>query len=152
MAPTPSTPKTLPELFSTVGATKIAIVVPELDLRVSYGDLKRQNWNSSAPRKLTIAGRPLGSAMPTRSDRCRQIAEPLIETGFRCPITTRLRNEVWVKPLENVAFNPISALTGTTQVEMVQHSDVVVVVRPIMAEAEAEAGNPNGVRMRKTSR
>ena len=75
----------------------------------------------------------------TRSDRCRQIAEALIAAGFRCPMTTRLRHEVWVKLLGNVAFNPISALTGATLVEMVRHPDVGRLVREVMTETEAVA-------------
>jgi 2-dehydropantoate 2-reductase len=80
-------------------------------------------------------GEPDGS----RSDRCRRIAEPLIAAGFRCPISTRFRHEIWVKLLGNVAFNPISALTGATLVEMVRHPDVSRLVRDVMVEAEAVA-------------
>jgi ketopantoate reductase len=36
----------------------------------------------------------------------------LIASGMRAPVTAHLRNEIWVKILGNVAFNPISALTG----------------------------------------
>src|SRR3954451_19415289 len=72
-------------------------------------------------------GEPDGS----RSERCRQIAEALIAAGFRCPITTRLRHEIWVKLLGNVAFNPISALTGATLVELVRHPIVAPVIREI---------------------
>ncbi len=75
----------------------------------------------------------------TRSERVRRIAEALIAAGFRCPVTTRFRHEVWVKLLGNVAFNPISALTGATLAEMVQHPDVAAVIREIMRETEAVA-------------
>jgi 2-dehydropantoate 2-reductase len=75
----------------------------------------------------------------TRSERTRRIAEALIAAGFRCPITTRFRHEIWVKLLGNVAFNPISALTGATLVEMVRHPDVSRLVREVMAETEAVA-------------
>jgi 2-dehydropantoate 2-reductase len=75
----------------------------------------------------------------TRSDRARRIAEALIAAGFRCPITTRFRHEIWVKLLGNVAFNPISALTGATLVEIVRHPDVSRLVRDVMAETEALA-------------
>lgn len=75
----------------------------------------------------------------TRSARCRAIAEPLIAAGFRCPITTRFRHEIWVKLLGNVAFNPISALTGGTLEELVRHPDTARVVREVMAETEAVA-------------
>jgi 2-dehydropantoate 2-reductase len=76
----------------------------------------------------------------SRSDRARRIAEALIAAGFRCPISTRFRTEIWVKLIGNVAFNPISALTGATLEQMVRHPDVSAVVRDIMAETERVAG------------
>src|SRR5207248_11209187 len=39
----------------------------------------------------------------------------------------------------NVAFNPISALTGGTLEELVRHSETSTVIREIMAETEAVA-------------
>src|SRR5262249_4881605 len=74
-------------------------------------------------------GEPDGS----KSDRLRRVAEPLIAAGFRCPITARFRHEVWVKLLGNVAFNPISALTGGTLEELVRHHETARAVRDIMA-------------------
>ena len=76
----------------------------------------------------------------TRSERARRIAEALIAAGFRCPVTTRFRHEIWVKLLGNVAFNPISALTGGTLEEMVRHPDTSPLVRDVMTETEAVAG------------
>jgi 2-dehydropantoate 2-reductase len=76
----------------------------------------------------------------TKSERTRRIAEPLIAAGLRCPTTTRLRHEIWVKLLGNVAFNPISALTGGTLEELARHPEVSKVVRELMAETEAVAG------------
>jgi len=81
-------------------------------------------------------GEPDGS----RSARARTIAEALIAAGFRCPVTARFRHEIWVKLLGNVAFNPISALTGGTLEELVRHPDTSKVVREIMTETEAVAG------------
>jgi 2-dehydropantoate 2-reductase len=75
----------------------------------------------------------------TKSERLRRIAEPLIAAGFRCPINARFRHEIWVKLLGNVAFNPISALTGGTLEELVRHPDVSLAIRNIMAETEAVA-------------
>jgi 2-dehydropantoate 2-reductase len=79
----------------------------------------------------------------TKSERCRKIAEPLIAAGFRCPTTQRLRHEIWVKLLGNVAFNPISALTGGTLEELARDPDMSTVVRELMAETEAVAGKLN---------
>ena len=80
-------------------------------------------------------GEPDGS----RSERARAIAEALIAAGFRCPVTTRMRHEIWVKLIGNVAFNPISALTGGTLEELARDPEVAPTVRTIMAETEAVA-------------
>ena len=81
----------------------------------------------------------LGEPDGTRSDRCKAIAEALIKAGMRCPVTQKIRTEIWVKILGNVAFNPISALTRATLVQMAQDSEVEPVVRGIMTEVEAVA-------------
>jgi 2-dehydropantoate 2-reductase len=75
----------------------------------------------------------------TRSARTRLIAEALIAAGFRCPITTRLRHEIWVKLLGNVAFNPLSMITGLTLESLARHPEASRLVRTVMAETEAVA-------------
>jgi 2-dehydropantoate 2-reductase len=89
-----------------------------------------------------IEGNRLSFGEPdgTKSDRAKRLAEALIAAGFRCPVTTRFRHEIWVKLLGNVAFNPISALTGGTLEELVRHPDTNRVVRELMAETESVAG------------
>ncbi len=88
-----------------------------------------------------IEGRRISIGEPdgTRSERCRAIAEALIASGLRCPITTHIREEIWVKLLGNVAFNPISALTGATLASMTADADVAALARAIMAEVETVA-------------
>ncbi len=81
----------------------------------------------------------LGEPDGSRSERCRAIADALIKAGLRCPITARIRHEIWVKILGNVAFNPISALTGATLAAMARDPGVNSVVRSIMAEVEMVA-------------
>jgi 2-dehydropantoate 2-reductase len=81
----------------------------------------------------------LGEPDGSRSERGRLIADALIKAGLRCPFTTRIRHEIWVKLLGNVAFNPISALTRATLVQMVRDPDVCGLVRNIMIEVEAVA-------------
>lgn len=80
-------------------------------------------------------GEPDGS----KSERVRLIGDALIKAGFKCPVTARIRTEIWVKILGNVAFNPISALTRATIVQMVRDPDVLILVRNIMTEVEAVA-------------
>jgi 2-dehydropantoate 2-reductase len=81
----------------------------------------------------------LGEPNGTRSDRIKALAETLIAAGLRAPVTTRFRHEIWVKLLGNVAFNPISALTGGTLEELVRHPETSKVIREIMIETEAVA-------------
>jgi 2-dehydropantoate 2-reductase len=81
----------------------------------------------------------LGEPDGTRSDRSRRIAEAFIASGLRAPVTTHIRNEIWVKILGNVAFNPVSALTGATLVQMARDPEVCNLVKGIMREAEAVA-------------
>jgi len=75
----------------------------------------------------------------TKSERLRRIADALIAAGFRCPVTPRFRHELWVKLLGNVAFNPISALTGGTLEQLVRDEETARLVRRIMTETETVA-------------
>jgi 2-dehydropantoate 2-reductase len=84
---------------------------------------------------------PIGEPDGTRSARCKEIAATLVASGLRCPVTTHIREEIWVKILGNVAFNPISALTGATLARMAADPYVLPLVRSIMAEAEAVAAS-----------
>lgn len=79
----------------------------------------------------------LGEPDGSRTDRSRKIAEALIASGLRCPVTTRIRHEIWVKVLGNASFNPVSALTRATLSQMVRDPGVGAVIRNIMEEVEA---------------
>lgn len=81
----------------------------------------------------------LGEPNGERSERIKRISEALIASGLRAPITTRIRNEIWVKIMGNVAFNPISALTGATLVRMARDPEVSSLIRTIMRETESVA-------------
>jgi 2-dehydropantoate 2-reductase len=78
----------------------------------------------------------LGEPDGTRSERSRRIAETLVASGLRAPITARIRHEIWVKVLGNASFNPVSALTRATLVQMVRDPGVCSVIRNIMEEVE----------------
>jgi 2-dehydropantoate 2-reductase len=79
----------------------------------------------------------LGEPDGSRSDRTRKIAEALVAAGLRCPITARIRHEIWVKVLGNASLNPVSALTRSTLVQMMHDPGVSTVIRNIMQEVEA---------------
>src|SRR5882672_2685504 len=88
----------------------------------------------------------LGELDGTRSERCKAIAESLIQAGLRCPVTQKIRTEIWVKIMGNVAFNPISVLSRATLVQMAHDPEVAPVVRSIMTEVEAIVAKM-GIRM-----
>jgi 2-dehydropantoate 2-reductase len=84
--------------------------------------------------RLTI-GEPDGA----KSERCRRLADAFIKAGLRCPIRTDIRHEMWVKLMGSVAFNPISALTRATLIEIVQCPETRRLATAMMTEAEAVA-------------
>jgi len=81
----------------------------------------------------------IGELDGSRSERCQAIAAALARAGLKCPIRPRIRHDLWVKLLGNVAFNPLSALTRTTMVEIATHPETRAVARAIMEEADSVA-------------
>lgn len=80
-------------------------------------------------------GEPDGS----RSERCKRISEAFIRAGLRCPIRTNIRHDMWVKLMGSVAFNPISALTRATLVDIVRCAETRALADAVMKEAEEVA-------------
>jgi 2-dehydropantoate 2-reductase len=78
----------------------------------------------------------LGEPDGGRSERCREIAETLVASGLRCPVSARLRQEIWVKILGNASLNPLSALTRATLAQMLRDRGVAEVIQNIMREVE----------------
>lgn len=88
----------------------------------------------------------IGELDGRNSDRCKRLAAALIKAGLKCPIRTRIRHDLWIKLLGNVVFNPMSALTGATLVEMATDPEASAVARAVMAEAD-EVAEALGVRL-----
>jgi 2-dehydropantoate 2-reductase len=80
-------------------------------------------------------GEPDGS----KSERCRRLADSFIKAGLRCPIRTNIRHDIWVKLMGNVAYNPLSALTRATLIEIVQCPETRALAAAIMTEVDALA-------------
>src|SRR5690349_739281 len=88
----------------------------------------------------------LGEPDDSRSERVIALSRALISAGFKSPVKTDIRTEIWVKLWGNVAFNPVSALTGATLKAICEDPGTRAVARAIMNEAEAVA-NKLGVTM-----
>jgi 2-dehydropantoate 2-reductase len=76
-------------------------------------------------------GEPDGSI----SERCKRFSEAMIEGGLKCPIEERLRDDIWVKLMGNVAFNPLSILTRSTLAQMCGYEPTRALVAKIMGES-----------------
>jgi 2-dehydropantoate 2-reductase len=68
------------------------------------------------------------------SARCLAFSEAMIAGGLKCPVEPNLRDDIWIKLMGNVAFNPISALTRGTMVEICQHRGTRWAVERMMRE------------------
>jgi 2-dehydropantoate 2-reductase len=87
-------------------------------------------------------GEPDGST----SDRCVQFSAAMTAGGLKCPIESDLRSDIWLKLMGNISFNPISALTGATMVEIARHPQcrelVVAMMEETLAIADALGAAP----------
>jgi 2-dehydropantoate 2-reductase len=81
----------------------------------------------------------LGELDGTTTPRLKAIAESLIKAGFKTPITNDIRGEIWLKLWGNLSFNPISALTHATLVDLCQFPLTRELAMQMMKEAEAIA-------------
>ena len=87
----------------------------------------------------------LGEVDNSDSERLRGTAKLLRDAGFKVRISTDLRSEIWVKLWGNCTFNPISALTQATLVDICQFPPTRALAERMMREAEA-IGEKLGVR------
>jgi len=81
----------------------------------------------------------IGELDGSTSDRLRVLSNAIGAAGLRAPIRSNIRQEIWVKLLGNLAFNPVSALTKASLAEIAGDPDVSGVVRAMMEEAQAVA-------------
>ena len=63
---------------------------------------------------------PVGELDGSESPRVQRVAELLTESGFKARVLTDIRSEIWLKLWGNLTFNPISALTHSTLVDICQ--------------------------------
>ena len=56
----------------------------------------------------------LGEPSGTHSERISKISKALFSAGIKAPIRNNIRQEIWMKLIGNLAFNPLSVVTGET--------------------------------------
>ena len=87
----------------------------------------------------------LGEPGGEKSERCLQLSKALIGAGFKSPVRSEIRNEIWVKLWGNLCFNPISALTHATLDVIATEAGTRNIAKSMMLEAQA-IGEKLGVR------
>jgi len=81
----------------------------------------------------------LGEPDGRKSDRATRLSEALRAAGFKAPVRPHIRDEIWVKLWGNLAFNPISALTGGTLEQICADPGTRALARAMMIEGQAVA-------------
>ena len=81
----------------------------------------------------------LGEPDGSKSARVVALSKALIAAGLKAPVKSDIRAEIWVKLWGNVAFNPISALTGGTLQQICEDAGTRACAKAIMLETQAIA-------------
>jgi 2-dehydropantoate 2-reductase len=82
----------------------------------------------------------LGEPDGSKSERVRALSGLMTRAGLKAPVRSKIRDDIWFKLLGNCTFNPVSVLTGATLAQMGTDPGVHNVIRTLMQEAEAVAG------------
>jgi 2-dehydropantoate 2-reductase len=82
----------------------------------------------------------LGELDGSTTARVQAISASLARAGFKAPVSNDIRSEIWLKLWGNLSFNPISALTHATLVDICQFPLTRELATAMMKEAEAIAG------------
>src|ERR1700694_1583260 len=82
---------------------------------------------------------PVGELDGVESERVKHVSPVLISAGLRAPVLTYIRSEIWLKLWGNRSFNPISALTHATLVDICQEPATRELAADMMREAQSVA-------------
>jgi len=91
----------------------------------------------------------LGEPDGSKSERVERLSAALTAAGFKAPVSSDLRAEIWLKLWGNLAFNPISALSHATLAGIAGFEPTRALAAAMMEEARAVA-EKLGVRFRIT--
>ncbi len=92
---------------------------------------------------------PLAELDGAKTDRVKAISELFVRVGFRSPVLSDIRAQIWLKAWGNLSFNPISALTRATLAEICRFPATRNLAAVMMGEAQ-EIAEKLGVRFRHT--
>jgi len=79
---------------------------------------------------------PVGEPDGSASERVTRISRCFANAGFKAPVLPDIRAEIWLKLWGNLTFNPISALTRATLVDICQYRPTRDLAALMMREAQ----------------
>lgn len=79
---------------------------------------------------------PVGELDGSESARALEVAETFNDAGFKSYVLPDIRSEIWLKLWGNLSFNPISALTHSTLVDICRYPASRELATIMMTEAE----------------
>jgi len=79
---------------------------------------------------------PVGELDGSESDRVNEVSALFTEAGFKARVLTDIRSEIWLKLWGNLTFNPISAVTHATLVDICQFPLTRTLAATMMTEAQ----------------
>jgi 2-dehydropantoate 2-reductase len=82
---------------------------------------------------------PIGELDGSASERATRVSECFARGGFKAPVLDNVRAEMWLKLWGNLTFNPISALSHSTLVDICQYPLTRELAASMMREAQAVA-------------
>jgi 2-dehydropantoate 2-reductase len=79
---------------------------------------------------------PVGELDGSESARVNKVSALFTEAGFKARVLTDIRSEIWLKLWGNLTFNPISAVTHATLVDICQFPLTHALAATMMTEAQ----------------
>ena len=79
---------------------------------------------------------PVGELDGAETERVQSICDAFVGAGFKSFVLPDIRSEIWLKLWGNLTFNPISALTHATLVDICQFPQTRALAAQMMTEAQ----------------
>lgn len=92
---------------------------------------------------------PVGELDGSTTERVQRLHDLFLASGLRSRVLEDIRSEIWLKAWGNLSFNPISALTHATLVDICQFPETRELAATMMAEAQ-QIAEKLGVTFRHT--
>jgi len=80
---------------------------------------------------------PIGEPNGSLSERALRLGRAMEASGINAPVSTRIRDEIWIKMVNSLCWNPVACLTLARNREIAASPEAFATVRRMMEEADA---------------